>query len=186
MYFICVYVYRSQNMQHWTAPVPMPSLRPPRMWLASRSRSQTVSSTQASFKSSALKPSYTIVWLNMGLTVLFSTRVFWRLFLLVSGSTKLCKQLKKQLLWCFFFLRKTLMPQLTITILLLLFLPFYIWVNSWASDQREVFAIFDPDMHFTRAWNVLCWVKKRNISIDHLTHLLTSCDNVPCSEKNTV
>lgn len=70
-------------------PVPMPSLRPPSRWLASRSRSQTVSSTQASFRSSALKPSYTMVWLNMGLVVFFNTLVFWWLFLLVSGSTKL-------------------------------------------------------------------------------------------------
>lgn len=64
IHFICLCFSRSQNIQraqHWTAPVPMPSLRPPSEWLARRSRSQTVSSTQASFRSSALKPSYTIV-----------------------------------------------------------------------------------------------------------------------------
>lgn len=73
-------------------PVPSPSLKPPRRLLASLSRSQTVSSTQASVRSSCLMPSYTIVWLNIGSTVLRSTRVFWRLFLLVSGSTRLKKR----------------------------------------------------------------------------------------------
>lgn len=71
------------------SPVPTPSLRPPSRLLASLSRSQTVSSTQASARSTSLMPSYTMVWLNTGSTVLRSTRVFCRLFLLVSGSTKL-------------------------------------------------------------------------------------------------
>lgn len=70
-------------------PVPRPSLKPPSRLLASLSRSQTVSSTQASVRSACLMPSYTIVWLKMGFVVLRNTRVFWRLFRLVSGSTKL-------------------------------------------------------------------------------------------------
>lgn len=165
---LCVYVCRSQNTQrsqHWTAPVPMPSLRPPSEWLARRSRSQTVSSTQASFRSSALKPSYTIVWLNMGLAVLFSTRVFWRLFLLVSGSTKLCREFNNYLVgpWrCF---------HITIIQSNHIIIPFHIWVNSWTSDKREILAVFDPDMHFTRARNVLCWIEKINTHTDQLINL---------------
>lgn len=71
------------------SPVPEPSLSPPMKWWRSRSWSHTVISAQASRRSSARKPSYTMVWLNMGLAVLFTTRVFCRLFLLVSGRTAL-------------------------------------------------------------------------------------------------
>lgn len=70
-------------------PVPIPSLRPPSRLVANLSRSHTVSSTQASDRSMSLIPSYTMVWLNTGSTVRRTTRVFCRLFLLVSGSTKL-------------------------------------------------------------------------------------------------
>lgn len=70
-------------------PVPEPSLTPPMKWLLSRSWSHTVSSTQVSLRSCGLKPSYTIVWLNRGLAVFFTTLVFCRLLLLISGRTTL-------------------------------------------------------------------------------------------------
>lgn len=79
--------HRAQQPPGPGSPVPRLRRRPPSSCLEKFSWCQRVNSAQASLRSLAWKPSYTMVWLNSGVRLRFTTRVFWRLALLSSGRT---------------------------------------------------------------------------------------------------
>lgn len=80
-------VFVSINVCIWIPTVPEPVLRctPPRQLEVFH----TVISTQACMRSTDCRPSYTIVWLNTGLTEPLTTRVCWPLTPLSSGKITL-------------------------------------------------------------------------------------------------
>ena len=139
-------------------PEPTPSLIPPSRWLASLSRSQTVSSTQASDRSVSLMPSYTIVWLNTGSTVLRSTRVFCRLFLLVSGSMKL--QITGKRKYEDWHSRKLEIISLLVKNVNL---PLNVWVNG-RPDQRQVLAFLHPNVNLSSVGTVFSYTFKEEMT----------------------